>query len=293
MDNQAKTSSATLKPETGMVAYFDILGYLNFLSKNTDDALDETAIKVIEYVSVAVEESKNNFTKNLQFVEGVDKERFLAMIRKIRTITFSDTILMTWSYEELEQEANKGWKWSVFIFICSLFSRQMFDYGMPVRGVLSFGRFFVKDGCFAGKPIVDAYSLSTDLDLAITVIDKEAEKEMRHQCTFNHWQAVEYLAPRKSGIAEELLALNIAMSPRDNLSFALKPLYGDLAQRVSESFWAHNKTVSPKEHGKLQNTEMFLRFLKLKVPGQFLNPRDELNPITGLPKWLDGRIPGL
>jgi len=274
--NSPKEQPTAVEPKKGIIGLFDILGYENFLENNSEEKLDRAAIRVIEFIAEA-----DTIVKK-QLIGTVKGNIKLAtrLLGEVESIAFSDTILMTSAYANDADEKAKQVKWNNFIFLAIAFSRYMFDYGLPVRGVISFGQFLVKKNCFAGKPIVEAFQLSRDMDVSATVLTHEARRECQSIYKFNFWQAVEYLVPRKSGIKEKLMTLNIASFPREYF----KPWHGDLSQIVAESFWAHNKDISPNEFSKLRNTEMFLRYLKKVVPGQFRDPREELNPANPIEK---------
>jgi hypothetical protein len=150
----------------------------------------------------------------------------------------------------------------------------MLDYGLPIRGAIGFGKVLIKNNCFAGEPIVEAYQLATDLDLAATALTPEARnqfreafKEVRGQepgetladDKVGNWAkriTVKYCAPRKSSSEDRIDMLNLEYVHGTHW----KNLSGDVRQRVLDSFLSHNKDLPAASKSKLDNTELFLRY---------------------------------
>jgi hypothetical protein len=55
----------------------------------------------------------------------------------------------------------------------------MFEQGLPVKGAIDCGQFFVKDHCFAGKTIVNAYHLANNLELSGCVLTPYASDQVK------------------------------------------------------------------------------------------------------------------
>ena len=141
----------------------------------------------------------------------------------------------------------------------------MFDYGLPLRGAITNGYFVVQDTCFAGRTIIEAYRLAHSLDLSAVVLSRSAGEDLVAAYSesghgFHHF-CFEYLIPLKAG--ESLRLFGLSPTP------CRMPLEGELRQLISESFWQHKKDVAPEVMTKINNTEMFFRFVKMEHPEAF------------------------
>ncbi len=151
----------------------------------------------------------------------------------------------------------------------------MFEEGLPVRGAIAFGDYVFVQNVFAGKPIVDAYTLAESLDLAACAIHPTAENEFKTLLAFPSGEGsilaeglvlVRYPLPVKQS-PQEFLCLNHAWPTLKGYT----PLKDRKDPRgyVEEQFAANNKTIPPNALSKVENTEKFLRFLADRFPNLF------------------------
>jgi hypothetical protein len=241
----------------GLVGYFDILGYQSFLDNNdaSDEAVAKT-LKAFKELPKSVSELARATVKN--------DHRWNAIITGTETLIFSDTILLTSAYAAEEDLETKEVRWLLFVYQCAIFQRTMFDFGLPVRGAISFGSYVVEDACFAGKPIVEAYRLTSKIDAALACFSKSATKEFEEvhkgekvRTAFAGF-ACDYLVPLKTGEPARMAVINFAKP--NGAQF--QSLAGEERQLVSECFWKHRKDIPPSAYAKLTHTEMALRYLK-------------------------------
>lgn len=132
----------------------------------------------------------------------------------------------------------------------------LFRAGLLTRGAIEYGKFFIKDTCFAGRTIVTAYQLCSQIELAACVFSEVAAKEFRRMEWSNLAKlfVVEYLVPLKSG-EKHLLTL---MAHTYNLDSP------DIHGEVMRAFLGNAKDISLIARQKAQNTKQWLEFLKLK-----------------------------
>jgi hypothetical protein len=194
--------------------------------------------------------------------------------------------MLIWSsYDESCHPSKKPAQAATFLETALVLERVMFENGLPLRGAIAFGDFIVQQNVFAGKPIVEAIELGKNLDLAACVIDETAEKELRRliALTPGSWEGildegienngthlVRYAVPTKTVEKEpqQRLCLNLAW-PRMLPGCKSLKEHPNLRQYVLEQFWAHNKQVRPDVIPKVDNTEMFFRFLRNRSPDLF------------------------
>lgn len=269
--------------ETGFVGFFDILGYKSFL----EAGITEVTWKVIDILDRLPQMVKDAQMRH--YGRGSDILEDLAWeVDRVVFLNVSDSILLRSAYDKRRDPSKQPSQAATFLETALVLERVMFEAGLPLRGAIAFGEFVFhekqKVHVFAGKPIIDAYTLGQSLDLAACVIHETAEKEFQKLIDLapdiwkgllnegnqnNSTRLVRYPVPIKKVETEpELLCLNLAW-PR--MLAACKPLKDrtDLRQYVLEQFWAHNKQVRPDEMPKVENTKKFLRFIRSRSPDLF------------------------
>src|SRR5437870_1541319 len=146
-----------MNTEHGLIGLFDILGYQNFLKNNSAKEAAESALSSLAKLDTDLPK---------QLLERAGASQIASEIRLIKWLVFSDTILLTLGTDGKGDEG--CWlAWIAFIVQSGALWRHMFNFGLPLRGVITHGEFFVQNNCFAGKSIVGAYALSTSLDVAV------------------------------------------------------------------------------------------------------------------------------
>lgn len=146
-----------------IVGFFDILGYTSFLENSETEIIARSVLKIINSIPKVVKDEAS-----LIFPDILNK------YQEINFLVFSDSILMTLELESPSITIGNYNKWSRFI-ICAVFLyRMLLTSGLPVRGAISHGDIVIDKNCFAGEPIVNAYKLSTNLNLSATVVADES-----------------------------------------------------------------------------------------------------------------------
>jgi hypothetical protein len=253
-----------IKTQEGMVAFLDILGYSSFLQNNEPE---EAAKTVRNHLLNAPENTKKVF-------EQLYKDPTATVVKKhvdsFRWLIFSDTILLTNSYQPEDSQKTKALRWLMFLMTLATLYRNLFCNGLPIRGAVSYGKYFVEEHCFAGRSIIGAYQLSNSLNLAGIVLDRKSVKEAfetlevtRHYPKVTALLVLEYLVPLKNQDPQSMHVLSpmFPQTPRLQLS--------DIRQGVAECFWKHKKDLRPEVLEKIHNTEFFFRFAKMTDPKMF------------------------
>jgi hypothetical protein len=268
---KARTTACGLSPQlglkfmathkTGIIGFFDILGYQSFLENNE---VGDAVKTVLDSFLTMPKQCRDHFDQIL----GKKDERANQILDEIESLIFSDTILLTCPYNSADDDETKLVRWLILNYQAATLQRKMFDSGLPVRGAISHGDYIIEKACFAGRPIIEAYRTCNLLDAAAVVLTKSAEDEIKrlHKIRYPDDQLselfsniiVEYLMPMKGFEAKRLLTVNFALLETS----AFQSLDGDERKLVSECFWKHNKDIPPSAYDKLNHTEMLLRFLK-------------------------------
>ena len=144
----------------GFFGFFDILGYSKLNENNDIDTLIEIF---------------NNFILNIDekaiTLNYADKDQRYSM-GKVKTLVFSDTIILYQEMPEPLREIGPS-----FILKSGLLLRLAFEAGIPLRGAISYGKYYVHDRCFLGTPIIEAHEDEKAQIWSGAVLCKSAEEK--------------------------------------------------------------------------------------------------------------------
>ncbi|MCC6823353.1 MAG: hypothetical protein IT579_21695 [Verrucomicrobia subdivision 3 bacterium] len=238
MTTEAK-SSHQIQIKTGLVAYFDILGYKNLLLANSV----EDSIKIIDTAMLqALDEIEGGY-KSI-----TDKRPF-----DLETFVISDSILVALSTGGQSNEG-KGRGTLFFAVFCAELMTHLFQKGLPTRGAIASGDFIARSKnnrvTLAGQPIVDAHELASSLELAGCAIVPSSEAEALFGSAREFAQL--YQTPIKNSPACELHLLRYCFRNFDEENSISR-------KKIIECFEAHKKGLNPNSLGKLNNTIHFLK----------------------------------
>ncbi len=231
----------------GLIGFFDILGYQNFLENNS--AMD-TAQQVLNIIT-SIPKELTSYSELL----GPQDKGFV-----LKHLVFSDTIVFTldrpdgnsddeWTYQAIE-----------YVAICSsLLAGEMFSNGLPMRGVIHEGEFVTLDMCLAGKGIVEAYKLCESLNFSGLVFTPGLGDQFIKK--INNGEAINdslfsYLTPLRDGKEMRLINVNWIYSLSESERSQCKD---DAENFVLKSFWAHQKDCAIAVDEKVRNTAKLIR----------------------------------
>ncbi len=250
--------------KNGLVGLFDILGYQSFLENN--DA--ETA--TLEVVSTISSISDNVTSYILSLEDVMSAEQMQLSIKNIQWLVFSDTILMV-----LECDPSDIIAGLTFLGTAGSLFHHMFDFGLPLRGAITRGKYLLSKSCFAGRAIIEAYKMGTNLELAACTINETSIKNWYEILTeypdvndLFEDLVVTYMTPLKDDTYKKIVLLNYLACESPNA----KPITSDVEQMVLDSFWSHNKDMTLSAEIKAKNTMNFFRYLKHKKLSLFNPP---------------------
>jgi len=255
--------------KTGLVAFFDILGYQNLLERNEPEKIAEEVLPILTNIGDRVKQDldlchksaildikeKNKKSEYNDIVQALE-DRHKMIIERMRWLIFSDTVLLALPIEEGDQDI-VNMSWFIFIMASSALQANLFRAGLPVRGAIDFGKFFIKDTCFAGRTIVNTYQLCSQLEIAACVFSENATIEFRRLELFDYWMdniVSEYLIPMKSG-ERHLLTVRVYLFDNDS---------PDIHGEVMRAFWGNRKDISISARQKAKNTEQWLEYIEYR-----------------------------
>lgn len=251
-----------IKARSGFVAFFDILGYQNFLNAHNNPS--EATTQVLSTLLSLRETLPGGFIDRAR--QSPKAEKYIPHIQTLEYLVFSDTIVIVAQATDLPTPEEKAVRFAVFFYQCSMLIRQMFDFGLPLRGTIESGEFYVAQTCFAGEPFVRAYRRVKELECAVCVVPDETEEYHREVTGIS--------------IQSDLPSYDVPVKEAGYKSYCvLPPMYlalgekgwrdCDLRQVVVDSFWAHGKQMTGTAVTKADNTERLLRYLRMKEPRGF------------------------
>jgi hypothetical protein len=248
--------------QTGYIGFFDILGYENLLEKNEPE---EIAVKIIPLINGVGKEVLSEMKKQFIGTGSIDsdaKELHEYVAGLINWMMFSDTILITIPIIDEDVELSETAKLRIFLKACRVLHYKMFVAGLPLRGAITYGKFFTRESYFAGRPIVDAYRMCNKLELSACVVSDEVvtrSKELDDKCSlkgygkFTVGDMLEYLIPMKTGNKKGYILRHLMKTDKNFIR-----------SEVIKSFMGHNKDIGVNLQEKIFNTEILYNYLKVK-----------------------------
>jgi hypothetical protein len=244
------------------IAYFDFLGFKEFILNNTDEyELMRRMGHIFRDIELALGQGEMQEPRNGVILADLSKS-------KINALNISDTVVF-WtndttieSLEELIKVAYEfNWKENL--------------YNFPVRGSIIKGRIRIVNGnnkndfggsygvsCLYGKGIVNAHLKAESQDWAGTVIDDSIiEMFSNEEEAFNFLKpyVIKYKVPYKEGIVQEKeeYVFRLTKSTLNEVS------YGNTKNSIERVFSQDNKSNShPSVQRKIKNTIDFLKTFK-------------------------------
>jgi hypothetical protein len=244
--------TSTVTTRQGLIGFFDILGYSSFLENNSAADAARVVVDVLQNLRTEV--------GSIVCEQAKDENRTVPaeLLNDLRWLVFSDSVLLTLPYTPQCGSTENIWSWLAFLSHAQLLHKYLFNKGLPIRGAITAGEYFVQEACFAGRGIVDAYNDSQSLDLSAVVIclgaisELDAVAETGYPMSLQAFTA-DYLTPFRDGTQ----SLRRIVKTDATLSEA-----SDVRQQVFESFTRYKKDLPAKALSKLTNTELLFRFCR-------------------------------
>jgi len=240
-----------MKTQTGFLGFFDILGYQSLLVNNDPNVIAENVLSQLTTLNKSI--GKKLADTITSFDETVYHEIYK---KNLKWLVFSDTILISLDVPSETTASDTYDRLLIFLLSSIILQQNLLLAGLPLRGALTFGDYLIKDACFAGRPIIEAYALAEKLELSACVVAPSAKKmfvDILETGNLNHKLLLDYMVPLKNSESLKLLTLNYG-SMEDG---------EDPRDIVFKSFFAHNKDIPEKVQQKILNTEQHLRFLDI------------------------------
>ena len=158
--------------KTGLVAVLDILGYENLLERRSAEYV---ASEVIRIVNEAPEKAKGEVQADISPMNKIPEKAKRAghALREgtliesgelVKSVVFSDTIVLTCEVDRTNTLAC----YFLIVQACLIYAR-LFMSGLPIRGAIGHGRFFLSGVSLAGNAVVEALKWGRSIDAAAIV----------------------------------------------------------------------------------------------------------------------------
>lgn len=158
----------------------------------------------------------------------------------VKTFVISDSILITLPIAK---------KAPVFPWFCGQIMWELLSEGLPVRGAIAAGEFYVQPEpnriIFVGQPIIDAYELAASMEIAACAIVPSSESNILGH---SRERFERYRTPLKNRPPCELYLLKYEI---ENRPFS--------RGEIIKNFEAHKKHLDPDSYSKFNNTIEFLK----------------------------------
>lgn len=242
----------------GLVAFLDILGYQDIINNN----LIEEAAKIVSDILLNIPtDTKKKIIEVFKDVDPDTKGLMTKMLDKIDHRVISDSILLVFEMPEVEKELKESF-WLVFIVYVGELLRHSFDKGLPLRGAIDYGDFFLEANSFAGRPIINCYRLGSDMEISGCVLTSNCAMALKELIPdFASSDVLQnalllYLVPLKEGKEERLWTVAwLDEKPKK-----------DFRHQVIKAFQGHNKDITRDVYSKIDNTEVMLRCFFERLP---------------------------
>ncbi|MDB6027889.1 MAG: hypothetical protein JWM68_4112 [Verrucomicrobiales bacterium] len=257
--------------KTGLVGFFDILGFSQIAAVEDQNEFGRIAELV-----------KTNLVELPQIQKEIDlRLRGPGSYPITNGCAFADSILL-WC--ELPKDFEVHY-WYSFFNVCAEIMRRHFNAGLPLRGAISVGKFFVEDRCFFGKPIIEAHECAENTEWAGCCLSPKAQEQlskaaqslgydkiMEQVCLWYPLPLKEHRASDPHTLAPQLP--NAIKWSYYNLWHPDESDGPQIPSTVRSVFGAHGKTLSPRVELKIQNTIAFLQH----VDGLYANANTPRRP---------------
>ena len=244
--------------EKGIVAYFDILGYQNFIKSNKI----KDCIEIIENILLTLPDeikrdylriNENSYSKWDEYLQGI-RSNFTNHMN----ITFiSDTIIFFFDFEKMEKNNIPSFL-NQILFYLSVFMKLSFERGFPMRGYIDYGTFYFNNdnnkNIIAGEIIMKCHQETNNLDFSGLAISESIYK----YCMEFDYFYLNTLFDKKY-ISKYLVNLK----NKEDYKYVFNIIFGefknDLKQYIFDSFHKYNKEINNEVMRKINNTERIMR----------------------------------
>ncbi len=249
-----------------LIGTFDILGATSMFAANDASTAESVVALILRAMSESVEGTIQKLKSYYRELSN-DGARLRDLVERTSSYLYADTIVFTCNISGCDLIMMR-FACEYFQFMAIEITRQMFSFGVPVRGCLSYGTIAsYKDKSkivLAGKAYTEAIKTSDALEFSGTVLTEELRKVIQKSDS-----AIEF--PPLQGY----LSLPCVVKDGENKRHITKDMWcldwlddteflkgeSNVRQLITNSFAGHGKTIRDSVVGKIDNTETIVRML--------------------------------
>lgn len=246
------------------IAYFDFLGFQNFIEKNDLTTQKKVMGQIYRDIELAMGVARKNFLNSgRNAIPDISES-------KLNCINFSDTVVF-WTLDDSESSLSE------LIKVAHEFNRRAIESTFPVRGSIVFGEIIhnlyddrnINGAQYAinsvfGYGIIIAHQKTQRQNWAGTVLDNSLIEELQQKGynvdEYLRKYATRYRVPYKKNIElNDEFVLNLITGSSNDKAIE------NVKRYIRENFSRHNKAVdAPDIQEKLTNTFFFLESYKTR-----------------------------
>ncbi len=247
------------------VAYFDILGFKEFMVSHSHEDVEKWINPVFINIEQSLSKGKNVTRNGLAFAD-IEKST-------IHAINFSDTIVFITPNDSIES-------FKELLDVAHGFNWRMIGYDFPVRGYINYGEIGFRQATptgyyhvnsIYGKEALKAYQMSELMQWAGTVIDRSVIAKINELSNFDSITAdkvIRFNVPFKiSPFVIEYREEYCLRLVTDSSNQINEVAFENKEKSIREVFTRHNKDSlsNPSIKLKYDNTIRFLKHLLIHV----------------------------
>lgn len=245
---------------SGLVAVCDILGYRSFM-RNADLADSKTG-DVLLMLRVAPGIAKSETHRLLP-----NSQDFPQIIESISPVVFSDTIVATLAFDDSNNYHARIVKWISFCTYIQAVEWVMINAHLPIRGCIAQGAYRADHNSYAGRCIIDAHDISSDMHLSAVCITNEAYGQFARHVSeevnppveqWMKWMFCPYPIPCRSRPFNKSWLLR----PRETFGITKETDPAAARRSLVKVFTAHNKGLNVSASEKIDNTVHWYRSIE-------------------------------
>ena len=144
------------KTANRFVAFFDIMGFKDFVYRNSHDVV----LKKLEFIHETLIPIEDNFEESFNSIKNGIIVKKSGNWPACKTVIFSDSILIFSVGDTLSDAEN-------ILFDCKWLMNHSMMNNIPMKGAISHGLFTanIEKSIYFGQPLIDAYNLSNEMKL--------------------------------------------------------------------------------------------------------------------------------
>jgi hypothetical protein len=239
------------------IAYFDYLGYKEFLKGNSEKHIKERASHILRDIEMSLSQNKTKKVSENTLVANLGQTT-------INCLNISDTVIF-WTPDDSIESCIE------LLSISYVFNWKQVLYNFPVKGCIIYDNFDFITGqqynskgavyspnLMYGKGLLNAHEKVEFLNWAGTVIDNSLTEKVFSEETFQEFinkRAIKYKVPYK-GFYRNEYALRLVDGLLNDTAFE------NYKNAIIGVFEMDNKSVSPSVEEKIKNTVDFLKVFK-------------------------------